>query len=256
MGTYTQIAEVGADASARRRHGSMKRAKGALGAVAPPAPYVCPRCDDESAVEATCGRCEGVRMVARARSVALVRRPSNGEGSAVSLVAATTIVGVPLLTALFLLAKGALGAALLAAIVTVGIAILLGLLTHEASTRVRRRRRLREVRRSAGSRQSSLRDVGHAPIPVRLDGRLRVEAREHGLCLVLVGDDGARVRIPVSPALRAYELGEERAHLEDGERVEIEGYVRRVAGVLEGYRDLGGELEIDPQLPSVVWVEG
>jgi hypothetical protein len=254
MGTYTQIAKVGADASARRRHGGMKRST-EVHVPGPPAPYVCPRCDDESAVDTTCGRCDGVRMLARARSVALVRRPSSGEGASVSVVAGTTLVGVPVLTALFMIARGALEVALLAALLTVAIAVVLGLVTHEASTPRRRRCRLRDVRRSSAL-QCSLRDVGHTPVPVRLDGRLRVEAREHGPCLVLVQDDGARVRVPVSPTLRAYEPGGERAYLEDGERVEIEGHVRRVAGVLEGYRDLGGELALDPQLPSVVWVEG
>ena len=261
MGTYTQIAKVGADASAqRRRYSSVHRPTGGERSPTAPAPYVCPSCDDESVVESSCGRCGGVRMVARARSVALRRHAASGGESNGPTLGTAILFGGPLLAVaitLLAIAGGSAALSFVGATSAVGGFLILGMGARHQSRAARARwRRVRARRASARTPSTALREIGSAPAPVRQRGRLRVETLHGAPALVLVTEDGARIRVPVGPELRAYDRREERTLLEDGERVDLVGHARRVPGGLEGYRALEGELELDRGAPAVVWVEG
>ncbi|MBX3273217.1 MAG: hypothetical protein KF729_23330 [Sandaracinaceae bacterium] len=220
-------------------------------------PFVCPVCDDGSAVPTSCLRCE-VPMRELAKSVRLPRASDATDQTTRSLGAAALGLGVLLCTpAIGVYAVAAMNGHRIDWALGLGALALLAALTPLILANRwpgwRQRWRERRHRRAAEARAAEVPAVSPADAPeralVRVRGHLRVADGA-----VHVEDDRGCVRVPVGPLVRVVADDGERFVLSDGEEVEVVGFSVRALGAGEAYRDTRGPLAFDETRPVDVLV--
>ncbi len=252
VGTYTQIARLGAHARGRAMGYQSPPARSQTSAASAPPRFECAGCGDGADVRERCPRCD-VPMRPRGGAVEVRPTQTQAETAPPSLARESWGLGMGLGLPALLLALGVPAAARVGARVEdIGLGFVLAALAlalwagflvaarapHLLGRIARAARRIRARGRRA-------RSGAHEAVR----GRVRVEDGE-----VTVLHSGGPLRVPVSARVRVYDDRGEVSFLADGDEVEVVGTLREEPVGAGAYRAGRGVPSLDPDRPIDIWL--